>query len=158
MADLLDIGEVRARTGLPASTLHYYERHGLIQSVGRSGLRRQYQPEVIEHLAVIVLCQRAGFRLDEISELLATGGEPAWKDLAARKLAEVRAHIRTLRLIERGITHALECPSDNVLHCEHFRAELASVIPVTDQATATQTSRTLLGSRVTAPSAFMAVP
>lgn len=130
MADLLDIGEVRARTGLPASTLHFYERHGLIRSVSRSGLRRQYEPEVIDRLAVIVLCQRAAFRLDEISELLATGGDPAWKELAARKLAEVRAHIRSLRLVERGITHALACPSDNVLHCEHFRAELSAVIPI----------------------------
>lgn len=33
MDDLIDIGEVRARTGLPASTLHYYERHGLTRSV-----------------------------------------------------------------------------------------------------------------------------
>lgn len=145
MANLLDIGEVRARTGLPASTLHYYERHGLVRSVGRSGLRRQYDPEVIDHLAVIVLCQRAGFRLDEISELLATGGGPRWKDLARRKLAEVRSQVRSLELIERGITHALGCPSDNVLHCEHFRAELAAVIPVTDQGS--QRPRTSVASK-----------
>jgi DNA-binding transcriptional MerR regulator len=130
MENRLDIGQVRARTGLPASTLHYYERHGLIRSVERAGLRRQYEAETIDRLAVIVLCQRAGFRLHEIADLLATGGEPAWKNLVRAKQAEVRVQIQTLSAIERGLTHALDCPSDNVFRCEHFRAELDSVIPV----------------------------
>jgi DNA-binding transcriptional MerR regulator len=130
MGELVDIGEVRARTGLPASTLHYYERHGLISSIERAGLRRQYGPDTIERLAVIVLCQRAGFSLEEIAELLATGGESSWKELVQAKLAQVRSQIRALRFIERGLTHALRCPSDNVLRCEHFRAELDAVIPI----------------------------
>jgi hypothetical protein len=45
------------------------------------------------HLAVTVLCQRAGFRLQEIAELPATGGGPAWEDLVRAKQAEVRARI-----------------------------------------------------------------
>ncbi len=130
MGQLLDIGEVRARTGLPASTLHYYERHGLITSAGRAGLRRQYDESTIERLAVIVLCQQAGFRLEEIARLLATGGEPAWKDLVRAKQAEVQDQMRTLEAIERGLGHALGCPSDNVFRCQHFRAELDAVLPV----------------------------
>lgn len=130
MGGPIDIGEVRSRTGLPASTLHFYERHGLIQSVDRAGLRRQYAPDTVERLAVIVLCQRGGFTLDEIADLLATGGEPAWKDLVGAKLTRLRAQIRSLRAIERGLTHALACPSENVLRCEHFRSELEAVIPV----------------------------
>lgn len=130
MAELIDIGEVRARTGLPASTLHFYERHGLIRSVGRSGLRRQFEPDTIDRLAVIVLCQQAGFRLDEIAKLLATGGESGWKDLVRAKLAEIRAQIDTLGAVEQGLTHALGCPSANVLRCGHFRAELDAVLPV----------------------------
>lgn len=126
----LDIGEVRARTGLPASTLHFYERNGLITSTGRVGLRRQYAPDVIERLAVIVLCQQAGFRLDEIGALLRTGGGLAWKDLARAKLAEIRSQMTSLRKIEKGLEHALECPSSNVLRCEHFQAELLKVVPV----------------------------
>jgi DNA-binding transcriptional MerR regulator len=130
MDDLLDIGEVRARTGLPPSTLHFYERHGFIRSVQRAGLRRQYEPDTVDRLAVIVLCQRAGFRLDEIGQLLATGGEREWKDLVRNKLAEIRSQIRTLQAIEGGLVHSLDCPSDNVLRCEHFRAELDAVIPI----------------------------
>lgn len=130
MGELVDIGEVRARTGLSPSTLHYYERHGLIRSVARCGLRRQYEAGTIERLAVIVLCQRGGFRLAEIAELFATGGEAGWRDLVRAKLAEVRSQIDALGSVERGLTHALGCPSDNVFACEHFRAELDAVIPV----------------------------
>ena len=130
MADLVDIGEVRARTGLPASTLHFYERHGLICSAARAGLRRQYEPDTVERVAVIVLCQRAGFTLDEIGELLATGGAVTWKVLARAKLGAIRAQIRSLEAAERGLVHALRCPSDNVLRCHHFRAELEQVVPV----------------------------
>ncbi|WP_260440806.1 MerR family DNA-binding transcriptional regulator, partial [Pseudomonas aeruginosa] len=36
----LDIGEVARRSGVPASTLRYYEEKGLIASSGRHGLRR----------------------------------------------------------------------------------------------------------------------
>jgi AraC-like DNA-binding protein/DNA-binding transcriptional MerR regulator len=128
--DLLDVGEVLSRTGLPASTLHYYERHGLVRSVERAGLRRQYEPGTIERLAVIVLCQRAGFSLQQIAELLATGGGPAWEDLVRATQVEVRARIQALQAIERGLAHAPGCASGKVLCCEHLRADLEGVIPV----------------------------
>lgn len=130
MAELLDIGEVRSRTGLTASALQFYERKGLIESVARRGLRRQYLPEVIDRVAVIVVGQRAGFSLAEIQALLDTGGDRVWKDLAVTKLFEVRDRIDALRDVEQGLEHALQCPSDNVFRCEHFRAELAAVLPV----------------------------
>lgn len=40
----LDIAEVAQRSGIPASTLRYYEEKGLIASVGRRGLRRLFDP------------------------------------------------------------------------------------------------------------------
>ena len=49
----MDIAEVARRSGLPASTLRYYEERGLISSVGRQGLRRLFHPTVLERLALI---------------------------------------------------------------------------------------------------------
>ena len=46
----LDIGEVAARTGIKPSALRYYEEAGLIASVSRHGLRRQFPPEVLLQL------------------------------------------------------------------------------------------------------------
>ena len=68
----LDIGEVAKRAGIPASTLRFYEEKGLVASVGRRGLRRQYDPEVLERLALIALGRSAGFSLEEIARM--TGG------------------------------------------------------------------------------------
>ena len=62
----LDIGEVVKRSGVPASTLRYYEQLGLLQSLGRRGLRRQYDEQVLERLALIGLGQAAGLSLQQI--------------------------------------------------------------------------------------------
>ena len=51
----LDISEVARRTGLPASTLRFYEQQGLIASTGRHGLKRVFAPGVLERLSLIAL-------------------------------------------------------------------------------------------------------
>jgi DNA-binding transcriptional MerR regulator len=130
MGDLIDGGDVTRLSGMPASTLHYYERRGLITAVGRHGLRRQYAPDVIDRLAVIALCQRAGFNLDEIDDLLATSGAPAWKDLVRVKLADIRSRIEAMLEIEQGLEHVLQCKSENIMRCEHFRGALHAALPV----------------------------
>lgn len=40
----MDIAEAAKRSGVPASTLRFYEEKGLIASTGRKGLRRLYAP------------------------------------------------------------------------------------------------------------------
>jgi DNA-binding transcriptional MerR regulator len=130
-ADLLDIGEVATRSGMAPSALRYYEGEHLIESAERRGLRRQYRPEVLDTLAVIAICRRAGFTLAEIKALLATGGDRSWKELAATKRDELRAQIRHLTLTADQLDHALGCPSPNVFTCDHFRAALRAALPVT---------------------------
>ncbi|HTU37325.1 MAG TPA: MerR family transcriptional regulator [Acidimicrobiales bacterium] len=130
MDDLLDIGEVAARAGMAPSALRFYEREQIIESAERKGLRRQYEPGVLTTLAVVALCRQAGFSIEEIKAVLATGGGPAWKDFAARKRDELRAQAEHLETIADQLDHALRCPSPNVFDCEHFRAALDEVLPV----------------------------
>jgi DNA-binding transcriptional MerR regulator len=127
--ELLDIGEVAARTGLAPSALRYYEREQIIVSADRKGLRRQYGPDVLETLAVVAMCRRAGFSLSEIKLLLATEGRSEWKVFAARKRDELRAQVRHLGAIAAQLDHALQCPSPNAFDCEHFRARLREALP-----------------------------
>lgn len=124
----LDIGEVSRRTGLAPSALRFYEERGLIRSAGRNGLRRQYQPEQLDRLAVVIVCRASGFTLSEIEELLATGGEAGWKDLVRRKLDEVRERSWQLSRMADGLEHALSCTSANVMQCGHFRTLLDSAL------------------------------
>jgi DNA-binding transcriptional MerR regulator len=65
----LDITEVAQRSGLPASTLRFYEEKRLIASIGRRGLRRLFDPGVLESLALISLGRAARFSLDEMTRL-----------------------------------------------------------------------------------------
>jgi len=130
MVELLDIGEVAARSGMAPSTLRFYEAQGIVESQERKGLRRQFRPEVLTTLAVVAMCRRAGFTLEEIKVLLATGGRSTWKTFAARKRDELRAEAAHLAAMAEQLDHALRCPSANVFDCEHFRALLDDALPI----------------------------
>jgi DNA-binding transcriptional MerR regulator len=123
----VDIADVKAQTGLTTATLHHYESIGLITPVGRIGLRRQYADDVVETLAVIVLCQRSGFTLDEVTQLLARQRNAEWKSMARNKLSEIEARIEALENARDGLQHALDCKSRDIMRCEHFQARLGRV-------------------------------
>ena len=48
----MDIADVAKRAGMPASTLRFYEKRGLIASVSPQGARRQFAPGVLDQLAL----------------------------------------------------------------------------------------------------------
>lgn len=129
MEELLDIGEVAARSGLAPSALRFYESERIIESVGRKGLRRQFRPGVLSTLAVVVLCRQAGFTLEEIKALLATGARPAWRSFVSRKRDELRAQAVYLGTVAEQLDHALGCPNGNVFACEHLQAALHDALP-----------------------------
>ena len=126
----LDIGEVASRVGVPASTLRYYEEKGLIRSVGRRGLRRLYDPAVLEKLAMIGLGQSAGFSLDEIAGMFAADGKPKIdRELLANKAQELDRTIRKLSAMRDGLKHAAGCPAPSHMECPKFRRLLGLATP-----------------------------
>ena len=121
MSDL-DIAEVARRSGTPASTLRFYEQKGLIAAIGRRGLRRLFDPSVLERLALIALGRAAGFSLDDIAEMFAPDGQPRIE--RARLLAkadQLDQHIRRLQAMREGLRHAAACPAPSPMECDHFR-------------------------------------
>lgn len=118
----LDIAEVSRRAGVPASTLRYYEEKGLIFSTGRSGLRRQYDPGVLERLALIALGRTAGFSLDEIAHMFAPDGQPRIdRQMLAAKADELDHRIRELGVLRDSLRHAAACPAPSHMECPTFR-------------------------------------
>ncbi|MEV5356861.1 helix-turn-helix domain-containing protein [Streptomyces sp. NPDC093516] len=118
----LDIAEVAQRAGVPASTLRYYEEKGLIASTGRRGLRRQYDPGVLERLALIALGRTAGFSLDEIGRMLAPDGRPHIdRRMLTDKAEELDRRIRELGALRDSLRHAAACPAPSHLECPTFR-------------------------------------
>jgi DNA-binding transcriptional MerR regulator len=125
----MDITEVRKRTGLSAATLHHYEQVGLVTTIGRIGLHRQYRDDVVDLLAVIAVCQRSGFSLHEIRDLIERRAGAEWKTLARSKIDQIEERITHLEQARNGLVHALACTSPDIMRCQHFRATLNSVYP-----------------------------
>jgi DNA-binding transcriptional MerR regulator len=118
----MDIAEVAQRSGVPASTLRFYEDKGLIAAAGRRGLRRTYAPGILQRLALISLGRTAGFTLDEIGQMFAPDGKPRIdRDKLADKARELDRTIRRLGAIRDGLRHAAACPAKNHLECPTFR-------------------------------------
>src|SRR5260370_4408840 len=67
----LTVGEVAARSGLPVSTIHFYEAQGLIRSRRSSGNQRRFERAALRRIAIIKVAQRTGIPLAAIGEALA---------------------------------------------------------------------------------------
>ena len=118
----MDIAEVARRSGIPASTLRFYEEKGLVASVGRQGLRRRFAPYVLDQLALIALGQAAGFSLAEIGAMFSPDGRPQIdRRLLEAKADELDTTIRRLRAMSNGLRHAAACPAPNHAACPTFR-------------------------------------
>ena len=118
----LDITEVARRSGVPASTLRFYEEKGLIASIGRQGLRRVFDAGVLERLALIGLGRAAGFSLDEIALMFAPDGRPRIdRQMLTAKSNELDRKIRKLTAMRDGLRHAAACHAPSHMECPTFR-------------------------------------
>jgi len=118
----MDIAEVAKRSGVPASTLRFYEEKGLIASVGRQGLRRRFEAAVLDQLALISLGQAAGFSLDEIGSMFSPDGQPSIdRRMLAAKADEIDGMIKRLKAMSNGLKHAAVCPAPSHAECPTFQ-------------------------------------
>lgn len=108
----MKIGELAERTGIPASTIRYYEKEGLLPKAqrGTNGYR-VYQDNALERLDLIQLGQNLGFSLDAIRMVIGLQGD-ALKDALLGKLEARLEEIDRLRAIldaqRRSVVEAKE--------------------------------------------------
>ena len=118
----MDIPEVARRSGVPASTLRFYEEKGLIASVGRRGLHRLFDAGVLDRLALIALGRAAGFSLGDIALMFAPDGQPNIdRQMLTAKAEELDRTIRQLSAMRDGLRHAAACPAPSHMECPTFR-------------------------------------
>lgn len=125
---VLDIADVSEQSGLRPSTIRYYEEIGLIKSIGRHGIRRQFGPETILQLSLIALGKSAGLSLAEIAGMFGNDGVP---DLP-RAVLHTRAddldrQIRKMTTLRNALRHVADCPAPTHLECPTFRRLLRVV-------------------------------
>lgn len=67
---MLTIGELSERSGIPASTLRYYDRVGLLHAERTAGNQRRYPRSALRRVSFVRLAQRVGVSLQEIAAAL----------------------------------------------------------------------------------------
>lgn len=118
----LDIGDVSQQSGLEPSTLRYYEEAGLISSVFRHGLRRQFPPEVLLQLKLISMGKLAGFSLAEIAGMFGRNGMPDLPRTVLHDKADaIDRQIHELSALRDMLRHVADCPAPSHLECPRFR-------------------------------------
>lgn len=118
----LTVGEVAARSGVPVSTLHFYETKGLITSERSAGNQRRYARAVLRRIAVIKAAQKLGIPLSEIQQALRTlpGEKPTTEDWARLSSAwrdELNDRIARLTLLRDRLDGCIGCGCLSVNSC-----------------------------------------
>ncbi|MFD9885577.1 MerR family transcriptional regulator [Streptomyces alboflavus] len=124
MDDLTPIRDVADRFGLPLSTLHYWERRGLVTPHRRAG-RRYFDTEQVYRVALIQLWRETGhMSVDEIGTLLRRDDPAAdWRGTVHARVAALQAHIDRLAAARTYLGHLLTCAHGHDLErCPDFRA------------------------------------
>ena len=125
----LSVGEVSSRSGLPVSTIHFYEAKGLISSQRNNGNHRRYRRGVLRKLAVIKVAQKAGIPLSEIKTAMSqlsndktiTAGD--WTRLAESWQAQLNERINQLTRLRDTLGYCIGCGCLSVNDCELINPE-----------------------------------
>src|SRR5258708_34874220 len=95
----MKIGEVAARSAVPAKTIRFWEEQRLLPEPRRTPAGyRLYESSTIQRLTFIRHAQAAGFTLDQIRQVLDIGDSGTapcehGRDLIAGRLVDVAARI-----------------------------------------------------------------
>jgi DNA-binding transcriptional MerR regulator len=121
---VLTIGQLSAASGVPTSTIRFWERRELLAPQARSGGQRRYGEEALSQIGMLLLCQDAGFTLAEIRQTMAQRAtDPtSWRELVEAKMVDVANSLRKLNKAYQLLSHALECTHEDIATCPRFLA------------------------------------
>lgn len=93
-----------------------------MSSVGRQGLRRLFNDNILERLALIALGRAAGFSLDEIAGMMGSKeNHNIDRDLLLNKADELDKSIQRLTAMRDGLRHAVVCSAPSHMECQKYR-------------------------------------
>jgi len=119
----LRIGEVASRAGVSIDTVRYYEKRRLLPRAARTeGGFRLFALETVERVRFIKQAQDIGLSLEEIGQLLATGGADECQrmsDLLRAKLGEIDERMELMRKFRQTLArHLSACEKELQAHGE----------------------------------------
>jgi MerR family redox-sensitive transcriptional activator SoxR len=123
MDDLLSIGDVSRRTGVPITALRFYESKGLMEPSRASSGHRRYPRDTLRRVSFILAAQRVGLSLREIHDALATlpaGRTPSvedWSKLSASWRPMLDGRIKALELLRDQLADCIGCGCLSLATC-----------------------------------------
>jgi MerR family redox-sensitive transcriptional activator SoxR len=127
--DVLSIGEVADRTGVPVSALRFYEAEGLISSKRSAGGQRRFARDVLRRISFIRIAQQIGLSLDEIATALASlPGERTptiadWARVSRAWRATIDERIKLLELVRDELTSCIGCGCLSLHTCRLYNPD-----------------------------------
>ncbi len=106
---ILTIGELAERSGVPATTLRYYDSLGLLVAERLANGHRRYPDAALGQLDLIRTSRLLGLSLQEIAIVLAPGGGELRRQVARRKLDELDTTLIQLNAVRAVLTHLATC-------------------------------------------------
>ena len=119
----MNIGDVSARSGLPAKTIRYYEDIGLIKPHRSANGYRSFRDSDLHKLAFLGRARALGFSIEDCRTLLAlyedeTRASADVKRLAREHLGRIEAKIADLQSMRDTLTELVDCcAGDNRPDC-----------------------------------------
>lgn len=113
--DLLGIGEVVTRTGVPISALHFYERQGLIDAERGSGNHRLYRRHMLRRISLILVAKRIGVPLTEVAEIFVSlpdeqaPTQDQWTQVSRRWRRRLENQRHMIESLERELIGCIGC-------------------------------------------------
>ena len=116
---LLSIGELSESTGVPTTTLRYYDELGLVRPAARAAGQRRYAASAVRDVGLILFFREIGFSLAEIGRFVA-GERQSRREMIDRKLAELAEQQHRIEVARTALEHGQECPADEPMKCPRF--------------------------------------
>ncbi|HEX6355448.1 redox-sensitive transcriptional activator SoxR [Actinophytocola sp.] len=111
----LTVGQVADRSGVAISTLHFYERQGLLRSTRTASNQRRYSRDALRRVAFIRASQHVGISLKVIRDALdqlpseRTPTREDWARLSAAWRVELDTRIEQLQALRDDLTDCIGC-------------------------------------------------
>ncbi|OTG86779.1 hypothetical protein B9T31_07255 [Acinetobacter sp. ANC 4558] len=117
----IDIGVLSKLSGLSTATIRFYESKGLIKSMGRKGLRRQYSEHILPTVKLIKFLREGGLSIAEIEKIFISNHRiQVNRREISEKIHDIELKINHLLEMKSILQHMEHCPFEDHLRCPDF--------------------------------------
>lgn len=128
-AQQMSVGQMAKRSGVPVSTLHFYESKNLLRPTRTDGNQRVYGRGMLRRIAIIKVAQRVGIPLAEVGEALASiphdrsPSAEEWRTVSAAWATALQQRIDTLVQLKNDLESCIGCGCLSLDDCPLRNAE-----------------------------------